>query len=172
MRTLRFALWLFLLPQCWSKMMTDQSCWLQSPHGLAFSPQLSLHLSNPLSPSGAWFSRPPLFWLTTLHQSLNTSSFCQIICLGWLVLRLLSWPLWHPNLCSNGSDMKTHWTSEELHHALGCRRFHNYRHIIQTILDGEWVDGGEFPLLLGSYTTIPKAPRGGSIDQEDFFFSM
>ncbi len=27
---------------------------------------------------------------------------------------------------SNGSDTKTHWTLEKLHHALGCRRFHNY----------------------------------------------
>ncbi len=25
-------------------------------------------------------------------------------------------------------------------------------------------------MLLGSYTTIPKAPRGGSIDREDSFF--
>ncbi len=45
-----------------------------------------------------------------------------------------------------------------------------YRHIIQTSLDGEWVDGGEFPLSLGSYATIPKAPRGGSINWEDSFF--
>jgi hypothetical protein len=66
--------------------------------------------------------------------------------------------------------MKTHWTSEELHRALGCRCFRNYRHIIQTSLDGEWVDGGKFPLLLGSYATFPKAPRGGSIDWEDSFF--
>jgi hypothetical protein len=71
---------------------------------------------------------------------------------------------------SNGSDTKTHWTSEELHRALGCRRFRNYRHIIQTSLDGKWIDGGEFPLSLGSYTTIPKAPCGGSIDREDSFF--
>jgi hypothetical protein len=56
---------------------------------------------------------------------------------------------------SNGSDTKTHWTSEELHRALGCCRFRNYRHIIQTSLDGEWIDGGEFPLSLGSYVTIP-----------------
>jgi hypothetical protein len=59
---------------------------------------------------------------------------------------------------------------EELHYALGCRRFRNYWHIIQTSLDGKWVDGGEFLLSLGSYTTIPKAPRGGSIDREKSFF--
>ncbi len=58
---------------------------------------------------------------------------------------------------ANGSDTKTHWTSEELHRALGCRRFRNYKHILQTSLDGQWIDGGEFPLALGSYATIPKA---------------
>ena len=39
--------------------------------------------------------------------------------------------------CSNGSNTKTHWTSEELHPALGCRRFRNYKHILQTSLDGQ-----------------------------------
>jgi hypothetical protein len=29
------------------------------------------------------------------------------------------------------------------------------------------VDGGDFPLLIGTYTTIPKAPRGGDINQEE-----
>jgi hypothetical protein len=53
---------------------------------------------------------------------------------------------------------------EELHHALGCCRFWNYKHILQTNLDGQWIDGGEFPLALGSYATIPKARRGGAID--------
>ncbi len=71
---------------------------------------------------------------------------------------------------SNGSDTKTHWTLEELHRALGCCRFCNYRHIIQTSLDGEWVDGVEFPLSLGSYATILKAPCGGSINREDSLF--
>ena len=79
-----------------------------------------------------------------------------------------------PSVCpcnySNGSDTKTHWTLEELHRAFGCRRFRNYWHIIQTSLDGEWVDKGDFPLSLGSYTTIPKAPHGGSIDCEKSFF--
>jgi len=66
---------------------------------------------------------------------------------------------------ANGSDTKTHWTSEELHRALGCRRFRNYKHILQTSLDGQWIDGGEFPLALGSYATIPKAKCGGAIDR-------
>ena len=71
---------------------------------------------------------------------------------------------------SNGSDNKTHWTSEELHRALGCRRFRNYKHILQTSLDGQWMDGGEFPMSLGSFTTIPKSPRGGAIDREQSFY--
>ena len=68
---------------------------------------------------------------------------------------------------SNGSDTKTHWTLEELHRALGCRHFRNYRHITQTSLNGECVNGGEFPLSIGSYMTILKAPRGGSIDHKN-----
>ncbi len=59
---------------------------------------------------------------------------------------------------------------EELHRALGCQRFRNYKHIIQASLDGHWVDGGEFPLALGAYTTIPKAPRGSPIDRENSCF--
>ena len=48
--------------------------------------------------------------------------------------------------------------------------FRNYKHIIQTSLNGEWIDGGEFPLLLDSYTTISKAPHGSTIDCEKSFF--
>jgi hypothetical protein len=71
---------------------------------------------------------------------------------------------------SNGSDTKTHWTSEGLHRALGCRWLRNYKHIIQTSLDGQWIDAGEFPVLLGVFTTIPKAPWGGAIDREQSFY--
>ncbi len=59
---------------------------------------------------------------------------------------------------------------EELHHALGCRCFRNYKHTIQASLDGHWVDGGELPLALGAYTTVPKAPRGSSINRENSCF--
>jgi hypothetical protein len=37
---------------------------------------------------------------------------------------------------SNGSDTKTHLTLEELHRALSCCHFCNYKHILQTSLDG------------------------------------
>jgi hypothetical protein len=71
---------------------------------------------------------------------------------------------------SNGFNTRTRWTSEELHRALGCRRFRNYKHIIQTSLDGQRIDGGEFLLLLGTFTTIPKAPHGSAIDRKQSFF--
>ncbi len=79
-----------------------------------------------------------------------------------------------PPVCScdraNRSDTKTHWTSEELHRALGCRRFRNYKHILKTNLDGQWIDGEEFPLALGSYATILKARCGGAIDHAHSHF--
>jgi hypothetical protein len=53
---------------------------------------------------------------------------------------------------------------------LGCRRFQNYKHILQTSLDGQWIDGCEFPLALGSYATIPKSNRGGAIDRSKSCF--
>jgi hypothetical protein len=71
---------------------------------------------------------------------------------------------------ANGSNTKTHWTSKELHCALGCHHFRNYKHILQTSLNGKWIDGGEFPLALGSYATIPKAAQGGNIDCTKFYF--
>jgi hypothetical protein len=35
---------------------------------------------------------------------------------------------------------------EEIHRIMGCCKFWNYKHILQVSRDGEWVDGGEFPL--------------------------
>ncbi len=113
--------------------------------------------------------KAPLFWLTTLHQSLNTSSFCGIICLGWLVLRPLSRLLWHPNLWLLSSSCLCplmRWSKLSillvlcLHRSvpaivptaltrrciglqrsstvlLGVTGSANYRHIIQTSLDGK-----------------------------------
>ena len=65
----------------------------------------------------------------------------------------------------NASDTKYHFTAEELHRLTGCRRFRNYRHLIHTSKDGHFLDNGEFPVSLGAYTTIPKAPRGKLIDR-------
>jgi hypothetical protein len=47
---------------------------------------------------------------------------------------------------------------------MGCRTFHNYKHLLQVSRDGEWVNGGEFPLLLGSYATTSKGHWGKALD--------
>ncbi len=53
-----------------------------------------------------------------------------------------SFPPVHPCDWANGFNTKTHWTSEELHCALGCCCFQNYKHILQTSLD--WENTGLF----------------------------
>jgi hypothetical protein len=57
-----------------------------------------------------------------------------------------------------------HWTLEEIHRAMGCQKFQNYRYILQVSRDGEWVDGGKISPSLGSFATIPKAKHGQSLD--------
>jgi hypothetical protein len=119
--------------------------------------------------SGLTVSLPPSSGLDPVAPKLLSSlSHEEVV---WLVHRPGSTL---PPVCpcdrSNGSDTKTHWTSEELHRALGCRWFRNYKYIIQTSLDGQWIDGGEFPVLLGAFMTIPKAPRGGAIDRKQSFY--
>ena len=65
----------------------------------------------------------------------------------------------------NSSETKTTYTPEELHRLTGCRRFRNYQHIIASSNGGTLLHTGEFPLSLGTYATIPKAPRGKAIDR-------
>ena len=65
----------------------------------------------------------------------------------------------------NASDTKYHFTAEELHCLTGCRWFCNYRRLIHTSKDGQFLDNGKFPVSIGAYTTIPKAPRGKLIDR-------
>ncbi len=71
---------------------------------------------------------------------------------------------------ANGSNTKTHWTSKEIHRALGCRHFQNYKHILLTSLYGQWINVDKFLLSLGSYSTIPKSARGGTIDCTKYSF--
>ncbi len=79
-----------------------------------------------------------------------------------------SFPSVRPCDTANGSDTKTHWSSEELHCIMGCRKFRNYKHLLQVSRDGQWVDGGEFPLSFGSYATIPKSNWSGAIDKTQY----
>jgi hypothetical protein len=123
-----------------------------------------------------------LDWLSGLTVSLPPSSGLDLVAPKLLFSLSHEEVVWlvHcpgsalPPVCpcdwSNGSNTKTHWTSEELHCALSCHWFRNYKHIIQTSLDGQWIDGGEFQVSLGAFTTIPKAPWGGAIDREQSFY--
>jgi hypothetical protein len=81
-----------------------------------------------------------------------------------------SLPPIRPSDPPNGSDTKSTWTPEELYCITGCCRFCNYRHIIDATKDGHLLDTGEFPISLGSYMTIPKAPRGKPIDRMPSFY--
>jgi hypothetical protein len=74
-------------------------------------------------------------------------------------------PAIHPCNTPNALDTKSHFTSEELHCLTGCCCFCNYRHLVNTSKDGQFIDNGEFPASIGAYTTIPKAPRGKLIDR-------
>ncbi len=65
----------------------------------------------------------------------------------------------------NSSETKTIYTPEELHRLTGCRRFRNYEHIISGTKDSALLNTGEFPLSLGTYATIPKAPRGKEVNR-------
>ena len=65
----------------------------------------------------------------------------------------------------NSSETKSTYTPEELHRLTGCRRFRNYQHIISGTKDGTLLNTGEFPLSLGTYATIPKAPRGKAVNR-------
>jgi hypothetical protein len=47
---------------------------------------------------------------------------------------------------------------------MGCRKFYNYKHILQVSPHGKRVDEGKFPPLLGSFSTIPKAKQGKALD--------
>ena len=77
-------------------------------------------------------------------------------------------PAVRPCNTPNGSNKKTNWTAKDLHRITGCHKFKDYRHLLYTTRDGRWVDTGEFPLSLGSYTTIPKPCRGKSIDRRAY----
>jgi hypothetical protein len=85
-----------------------------------------------------------------------------------LVSTLHHWDTSPPAICPcdtpNALDTKYHFTAEELHRWTGCRRFYNYRHLIHISNDGRFLDNGKFPVSIGAYTTIPKAPRGKLIN--------
>jgi hypothetical protein len=91
------------------------------------------------------------------------------------IISLLHWdgsslPSVQPCDMANNLDTKTHWTAEELHRAIGCRKFWNYKTLLQVSCDGKWINGGEFLPSLGSFATIPKAKRGLPFDKTKHFY--
>jgi hypothetical protein len=79
-------------------------------------------------------------------------------------------PLICPCDTTNSSDKKTHWSAKELHRAMGCRKFRNYKHLLQVSRDGHWVEGVEFPPSLGSFATVPKANKGKPLDGTKYLY--
>jgi hypothetical protein len=71
----------------------------------------------------------------------------------------------HPCNTSNPSDTKSHWIAEERHCITGCHHFRNYWHLVAASKDGTFINTGEFPVSIGTYATIPKAPRRKPIDR-------
>ncbi len=53
---------------------------------------------------------------------------------------------------------------------MGCHKFWNYKTLIQVRRDGEWIDGGKFPLSLGSFAIIPKAKCSLPLDKTKYFY--
>ncbi len=51
---------------------------------------------------------------------------------------------------------------------MGCRKFRIYKHLLQVSRDGQWIDGSEFPLLLGSFATVPKINKGKTLDRMQY----
>jgi hypothetical protein len=65
---------------------------------------------------------------------------------------------------ANASNSKTIWSAEDIHHYMGCRKYWNYKHLLQVSNGGNWVDGGEFPPSLGLFSTVSKANQSFLID--------
>jgi hypothetical protein len=91
------------------------------------------------------------------------------------IILLLHWdgtslPLVCPCDMANNSETKTHWTAEELHCTMGCRKFWNCKTLLQVSQDGKWIDGGKLPLSLGSFATIPKAMHGLLLNKTKYFY--
>ena len=77
-----------------------------------------------------------------------------------------------PGVCPcdtlTGSDKKTHYLAEEFHRITGCLKFKNYEHLVKATQDDPYVDRGEFPLSLGSYSTLRKSKYGKAIDHTKY----
>ena len=106
---------------------------------LANLPQLAPPTDSPTS--------EPVFKLPRLLSTLSDEAIIKL-----LHRKGTDLPSVCPCITANASDTKTHWTLEELHWAMGCCKFWNYKHILQVSRDGEWMNGGvvvsSFPRFL------------------------
>jgi hypothetical protein len=98
---------------------------------------------------------PPIWLLSTMSQD-------DVLCLVHHVGTVL--PLVHLCDTANSCDKKTHWTVKELHRTTGCRKFRNYKYLLQVSRDGTCVDGSEFPPALGFFATVPKSNKGKPLE--------
>jgi hypothetical protein len=53
---------------------------------------------------------------------------------------------------------------------MGCRKFWNYKTLLQVSCNGKWIDNGEFSPSLGSFATIPKVKRGLPLNKTKYFY--
>jgi hypothetical protein len=96
-------------------------------HPTFYSPILK-HAPQPWTMSTLASEHPP----SRLLLSLTHNEVIQLVhCPGLLP------PQVQPFDQANGLDSKINWALEELHWALGCRHFWNYKHILQTSLNGQ-----------------------------------
>ena len=91
------------------------------------------------------------------------------------ILTLLHYPKTSPPAirpCDmpNALNTKSHWMAEELHRITGCHSFQNYKHLISTKKVGSFIDNGKFPMQIGAFTTIPKAPCSKANDRTKLKF--
>ncbi len=141
-----------------------------------FSPA-DCRLDRPPMVSSSLNSLPPSVLPSLPSHSTPVTTPKPPVLLSTMSPEEVAWLLHHPNTSlpdihpcntANASDTKVHWTSEEIHRIMGCRKSWNYKHIIEVSRDGEWMDGGEFHMSLGSYATIPKAKQDQSLYRTDY----
>ena len=63
-----------------------------------------------------------------------------------------------------GLDKKTHYSAKELHQVAGCQKFKNYQHLVAGTRNDHYIDRGEFPLVLKSYSTLQTFRHDKAID--------
>ena len=83
-----------------------------------------------------------------------------------LLHRTTTPPSIRPYDTPNGSDRQATYTAEELHKILGFRKLKNFKHMTEFSDGATFLDNGEFPVHLGQFATINKAPRGKAIEKE------